>query len=295
MTASARDEVHRDVWARALSTKPLLDVALGSDDCLIRWFKNTQPDVTQPPLKDNYIVLHLGGPKRVRRACDGPTIVTDLGANAITVVPACAAYEWSTEGPIEYAHIYIQPKRLARAAESIFDRDGNQIQLRSEVGQNDPILTPIFQMLIETARFGRRDGLYLEVMTEAFLAQLLRGHANLADGLRRRQHSLAPRRLKAVTTYIEDHLGQDLTLDSLAGVAGLSRYHFSRAFARATGETPHAFVMGRRLERAKTELRETSLTMSEIARRCGFAGASHLSNHFLAREGVRPSAFRQKL
>lgn len=285
-------DAHRDDWAQTLTSTPLLDAPLETDGCVIRWFKNTQPDIAQPRLEDHYVVLHLGGPKRVRRSSDGPALISDLSADAISVIPAGAAYDWSTEGPIEYAHLYIPPERLARAAESIFDRDGAQVQLRSEVGQRDPLLAALFRTLIETAQSGRRDGLFLDVMTEAFLAQLLRGHANLDEGVRRRQHALAPRRLTDVTAYVDDHLADEITLDSLAAIARLSRYHFSRAFTRATGKTPHAFVMGRRLDQAKTMLRDTNLAISEVARRCGFSNASHLSNRFLEAEGVRPSAFR---
>jgi len=286
-------EVHRDAWARTLSTRPLLDAEIDSHGCAIRWFKNTQSDIVQPPLKDNYVVLHLGGPKRVRRAADGPSVVADLEDDAISIIPACAAYDWSTEGPIEYAHIYIPPYRLARATESIFDRDGAQVRLQSKVGQPDQVLVNIFRTLMESARNERRADLFLDVMTEAFLAQLLRGHANLSGDLRPRQHALAPKRLKAVTAYVDEHLDAELTLDTLAAIARLSRYHFTRAFARATGQTPHAFVMARRLERAKILLRTTPLSISEIAVRCGFAGAAHLSNRLFEREGLRPSTFRQ--
>ena len=265
------DESHRDVWAQTLSTTPLLDA----------------------PLEDHYVVLHLGGPKRVRRASNGPTLITDMATDAISIIPAGAAYDWSTEGPIEYAHVYIPPERLARAAESIFDRDGAQVRLRSEVGRHDPLLATLFHALIGTAQSGRRDGLFLDVMTEAFLAQLLRGHGNLDEGVRRRQLALAPKRLSDVTDYVDLHLAEDITLDSLAAIARLSRFHFSRAFARATGKTPHAFVMGRRLEQAKRMLRDTDLAISDIAKACGFSGASHLSNRFVEAEGVRPSAFRQ--
>jgi AraC family transcriptional regulator len=289
----SRDEAHRDDWAQTLSTTPLLDAPLESDGCVIRWFKNTDPDIAQPALEDHYVVLHLGGPKRVRRALGGPTLISDMAADAISVIPAGAAYDWSTEGPIEYAHVYIPPERLSRAAESIFDRDGGQVRLRSEVGQHDPLLATLFHTLIETAQSGRRDGLFLDVMTEAFLAQLLRGHGNLDEGVRRRQLALAPRRLSDVTDYVDLHLAEDITLDSLAAIGRLSRFHFTRAFARATGKTPHAFVMGRRLEQAKRMLRDTDLAISDIARACGFSGASHLSNRFVEAEGVRPGAFRQ--
>src|SRR5215470_4357786 len=65
------------------------------------------------------------------------------------------------------------------------------------------------------------------------------------------REGLDRRRLFRVLDHIEANLEGDLTIDTMAAVACLSRYHFSRAFKKAMGQSPHRYVSGRRLERAK--------------------------------------------
>ncbi len=270
----------------------MLDVPLETQGCSLRWFRGTRPDFAQPPLSEHYVVLHLGGAKRVRRACDGPTLVRETSCESITVIPSGSGYSWSTQGPIEYAHLYIPPVRLCRLAETAFDRDGAQVRLSPEVGVEDPLLAALFQTLLHGCRADRLSPLALEVITESFLAQVLRGHSNVAAGLRPAQHVLPPRRLAEIKDYVETHLDRDLSLDTLSDLAHLSRFHFLRAFTKATGQTPHAFVMARRLDRAKRLLLETDLPISAIAQSAGFSGASHLSRRLFEAEGARPSTFR---
>jgi AraC family transcriptional regulator len=180
------------------------------------------------------------------------------------------------------------------AAQGIFDRDGDGIAMRESMAGGDPLVSGLMRaMLEEGAQDGGGDPLYLDTLAEAFLARLLRAHSNL--GLRgpRARYALAPRRLAEVITYVEGNLAHELTLERLAVVARLSRFHFSRAFAQATGLPPHAFVVRRRLEAAKALLHATDLPIEQVSQRCGFADASHFSARFRRAFGMTPSAYRQ--
>ncbi|WP_225770566.1 helix-turn-helix transcriptional regulator [Inquilinus sp. Marseille-Q2685] len=81
---------------------------------------------------------------------------------------------------------------------------------------------------------------------------------------------LDPRRLRRVTEFIEANLAARLSVADLASTAALSPYHFLRSFRRTTGMTPHQFVLGRRMERARVEL-EAGEEIAAVARRYGFA------------------------
>ena len=76
--------------------------------------------------------------------------------------------------------------------------------------------------------------------------------------------ALDPQRLGRVKDFIETHLSRDLTIESLAREACLSRFHFSRAFKAVTGMTPHSYVTERRIERAKVWIGE-GRPLGEIA------------------------------
>ncbi len=88
---------------------------------------------------------------------------------------------------------------------------------------------------------------------------------------------------------IEDRIAS-LTVGELAAVIGLSPAHFAREFKRATRETPHTFVLRRRLERARQLLIE-GCPISEAAQRCGFSDQPHLTRAFKERYGLSPGVF----
>jgi AraC-like DNA-binding protein len=103
---------------------------------------------------------------------------------------------------------------------------------------------------------------------------------------------LPPRTLQRVREYIDSHIDENISLETLASVAGLSMFHFARAFKQSEGVTPHSYVLERRIERAQKLLAGTDIPLSRIALATGFSDQSHLARHFRARVGIAPSAFR---
>ena len=104
---------------------------------------------------------------------------------------------------------------------------------------------------------------------------------------------LPPGALKRVREYIEAHLEDRPSLEKLAATAGLSVFHFARAFKQSQGMTPHSYLLHRRVVRAQELLSATDLSLSQIALVSGFADQSHFTRHFRQRVGVPPSSFRR--
>jgi AraC-like DNA-binding protein len=103
---------------------------------------------------------------------------------------------------------------------------------------------------------------------------------------------LPPARAQRICEFIEANLDQNISLESLAEMAGLSTHHFARAFKQTLGMPPHCYVLQRRIERAQQMLRDTDLSLSEIALSAGFSDQSHLTRHFRRLTGVPPSVMR---
>jgi transcriptional regulator GlxA family with amidase domain len=103
---------------------------------------------------------------------------------------------------------------------------------------------------------------------------------------------LPPSVQRRVRQHIEAHMGRTIPIGELAGVAGLSRSHFGRAFRQSAGVAPHDYLMRCRVRRAQDLLAGTELPLSEIALACGFADQSHYSRHFRHRVGITPSRYR---
>jgi AraC-like DNA-binding protein len=85
---------------------------------------------------------------------------------------------------------------------------------------------------------------------------------------------------------------EELDVDDLARAAGLSRAHFSREFRRAFGESPHAYLLSRRLERAAGLLRTTDQSVAEICFSVGLRSVGSFTTSFTRTYGMSPTAYR---
>jgi AraC-like DNA-binding protein len=103
---------------------------------------------------------------------------------------------------------------------------------------------------------------------------------------------LPPRALRRVREFIETHLEENISIQTLATIAGLSKYHFARAFKQSEGTTPHGYLVQCRVRRAQDLLAATDLPLSEIALASGFADQSHCARRFREHVGVTPSSYR---
>jgi AraC family transcriptional regulator len=94
--------------------------------------------------------------------------------------------------------------------------------------------------------------------------------------------------------YIEQHLGEDLSLEALAAEVSLSPLYFARAFRSAVGKSPHQYIVARRVEHARQLLSGTTLPIADISLASGFSSQSHLSNWFRRIVGVSPAVYRKR-
>ncbi len=100
-------------------------------------------------------------------------------------------------------------------------------------------------------------------------------------------------KLRRIQKHVDDNIGERITLDDLASIAGVSRFHFARAFKAETGTSPMQYVMGRRLGRCRELIAETDLSLAEIALSCGFASQSHMTTAFRGALGTTPGQYRR--
>ena len=99
-------------------------------------------------------------------------------------------------------------------------------------------------------------------------------------------------KVRRVIAFIENNLHRELRLEELAAVTHMSPYHFARLFKRATGVSPHRFVVRRRIDVATALLTESTTSISSIARAVGFRTASHFATTVRRITGMTPSAYR---
>jgi len=103
---------------------------------------------------------------------------------------------------------------------------------------------------------------------------------------------LPPRALRRVREYVQAHLEEKISLQTLATMVGLSNSYFCRAFKQSTGLTPHQFLLRCRVRRVQELIATTELPLIRIALAAGFADQGHCSRRFHQLVGVTPSRYR---
>jgi AraC family transcriptional regulator len=98
---------------------------------------------------------------------------------------------------------------------------------------------------------------------------------------------------RKVRDYIESHITGPLFVADLGALIQRSEAHFSRSFKRTFGESPHSYVVRRRIELAAQYMLTTDASVSDIALRCGFADQAHLCKQFRQATGETPAAWRR--
>jgi AraC family transcriptional regulator len=260
---------------------------------LLRRWRGTSAEMVQPPLDHHYVVVHLGGPKRVTRHRDGPAVANVAERGSLTLVPAGTQYVWRTEGPIAFAHLYIRPEHLASA--DGLDLTGGTLDatLAEKVACRDPLLeSPLEQMLAEVHAGGDASPLRLDSLFERVLSRLARAHCSRRAACRPNAPTLAGHQLRRVVDFIEAHLAQDISLADLAAVARSSVSHFSHAFQAATGKSPYRYVTERRVELAQVLLLAGDEPLEVISKECGFNSRRQFTTMFKSQVGTGPRSFR---
>lgn len=258
----------------------------------MHWWRDVDPDISQPALDHHYLTMHLGGPKRVERCGEGRVHSVDIESGALSIVPAGSIFEWSTRGPIEFAHIYFAPAIISLLSVEEFDRDVSSLCLEDRLGMRDPLLQALFLTMLEEVEGSTEAArVYLDTLLHSLLLRLLRSYANGPAGPLRIRHSLAPARLRRVLEYIEANLANDIALADIAAVAASSPFHFSRAFAREVGCPPYAYLLRRRIEHAKTRMSDGLTSIDIVAAQCGFRSKAQFSRVFKRVTGVSPAKY----
>jgi AraC family transcriptional regulator len=210
------------------------------------------------------------------------------------VLPANIESQWQVTGPRRLL-LLVAPSRTIKEAlgpvlpNCLSDAFGPLADTTWE----DPLIHGLMMRLWEaTAGTCVTDRLLVDGLVVGVLAHLLQR----AGTFRRRPMSIAlPRwRLQRVFEFADAHLHEDIDLVALSQVADLSPRHFTRAFHHETGETPHRWLMTRRLERAKHLLATTDSPIVRVAETCGFAGQSHLNKLLKQATGLTPLRWRNE-
>jgi AraC family transcriptional regulator len=224
------------------------------------------------------------------------------GKKQTTALPAGSAFLYGDrefvwhhrEKASEYVTLYLDPDYLKQIA--IENDLSEETRLTHRVIFPDPTITQVAHWFKgELLNEGLGGNLFAQSLKNLLTVHLLRNYCESGTSQKKLVvpgRALDAVKLKQIQDYIEEHLAEDIAIEDMAALVPMSQFHFARAFKSATGETPHKYLIQRRMERAKVLLTVTQLAIAEVAYRVGFSNQSHFTTHFRKATGVTPKDYR---
>jgi AraC family transcriptional regulator len=227
-----------------------------------------------------------------KNCASGNCIQMTGSAGSLCITPAGQSISANWEQPLDNMRLSLDPKYVSKvAAENGFSPKVEFVEIYKK---SDPLVQNLGLSLLGNAdRDSSLAKLYADSLIQTLMLHLLSNYTTARIAISSGNGGLAGYKLRRVKEFIDEHLDDDLGLNDIASVAGLSPYHFTRAFRKSTGKTPLQYLMQHRLERAKELLAQPGLPIVEVGLSTGFKNQSHFTTLFRKYTKFTPKAWRE--
>jgi AraC family transcriptional regulator len=267
---------------------------------LVSEFESAERDLVLSgtlPRDDAYVLtLHLRNRPAGAMAAEGRWIQPkNFHAGSFGIVDLRLKLVSEYAGPFHYVSFYLTRRALEELADDAgWPRIGD-LRHRLGVGIPDPVVRHLLLALRPAlaAGPGETTALYVDLVSQALVSHMANayGERRLPPLLCR--GGLAAWQTRRAKEILDERLDGELSVADLATACNLSARHFSRAFRQSTGQSPHRWLVERRLDKARGLLEQSSQSLSEIASACGFASQSHFTRTFTRAMRLSPGAWRR--
>lgn len=268
---------------------------LATELLTLEFFEAEPGEMPYQAFSQHHILINLRDePHRVENWRDGEHRDFTYHKNEIVVTPAGVKSGWKWYAKSKVIVITLEPKKLAKFAQSELGVLLTDRQLKDIPQFVDTDLTWAGIMLMDALKSDLGSAVMFESFARIFLTKLIQKY-----GLEREEDiefstSFTAKQYQRVLQYIAKYYGQNIALEDLAAEAGISAFYFSRLFKQTLGQSPHQFVMAYRVEQAKKMLVDLDRPMIDIAMSCGFSDQAHFSRVFKQIHGDTPKSWRKK-
>ncbi len=214
----------------------------------------------------------------------------ELSGNAVSIIPPGVPHRTLWQRRASLIHIYLSNDLLADTSRKVLQESA--FELRPAHLIRDPLIEELGRALYRECETGNLSKLFANSLVTLLATHLLRTYNLTIHDSSQPSGGLGPARERRVREYIQRSLDQDLAIEVLAEVAGLSPNYFAVLFRQSTGFTPHQFVSHHRVELAQQLLKHGDLSLADIAYRCGFTSQSQFTTIFRRFTGFTPGRFR---
>ncbi|MEO1199230.1 MAG: AraC family transcriptional regulator [Pseudomonadota bacterium] len=266
---------------------------LGWNGVALRKYAYYGQDVEIPGLRDYMLVSYQQGVTPMQRTFGGRWTQTTCGPGAVSLLTRSQVSHWHWTEDVEVTHVYLTQKFVSDIASDVSGRTADTVDLADVLRTDDAVMTMAINTIAAEARgAGLGNELYVEAVARQLVIHLLREYADVRFRQTARPGNLSQAQLDHIVGFIEANLHATLDLDTIAAEVNMGTSTFTRYFRRTTGTTPYAFVLERRLDRARHLLAETQTPTKQVAAQCGFCDQAHLTRLFSRRYKTTPMAYR---
>jgi AraC family transcriptional regulator len=279
--------------ARVLKTAPLQMASAPSNSAIAHWKHGALHDVVEP-MADHVIMTYPTGVQRLERR-NGKSVANGTARpGVVTIIPAGSSARWDIPGTVDVIQLYLPHatlERIAREADASAPGD-----LLERTGRPDPVTSQLLMSAADVLEGNALlDALFRQRLTDLLATRLLAEHTGVPTAFEPIMGGLSPHALRRAIERLCSDSEADVSLTALASDAGLSRFHFCRAFKESTGLSPHAWLRQQRLEQAMNMLRDTDAPIASVAAQLGYASQTAFTAAFKKLTGETPSDWRRRM
>jgi AraC family transcriptional regulator len=266
---------------------------LGWDNFVLERYRHPAHETIEHYSRQHIITIATEGQTTVERSLEGQFSCNQFERGHIVICPAGWSQwvRWHQES--EFLVLSVEPEALVQALYGAGYT--GKFELTPPPIATDGLIQQIGVALTkeaESSNVGCR--IYVDTLFNLLSVHLLRFYSNFTLETLENTEKLAARKLQQAIDYIHDHLQQDLSLTEIAAILETSPYQAMCLFQQATGLTPLQYLTECRVERAKRLLKNSELTLTEVATQAGFSNESKLSKHFRRLTRITPKAYREE-
>jgi AraC family transcriptional regulator len=273
--------------ARVLHTKPLSMALDPSGSAIAHWKHEPLHDVVEP-MSHHVIMAYNGLMQRMERRSGKSVAIGTFRRGVLIIIPEGSSSRWDIPKPVDVVQLYLPHTVLKRVADEA--GTATPIDLVERTAYPDPITS---RLLLSAADVLESNEALDTLFRHQLATRLLAAHTGEPTTIQPAMGGLSPKVLLGAIERLRSDSDADVSLAALASDAGLSRFHFCRAFKESTGLSPHAWLRQHRLEQAMNMLRDTDESVVSIAAALGYSSQTAFAAAFRKLTGETPSDWRR--
>jgi AraC family transcriptional regulator len=279
--------------ARVLGTAPFRMALDSSGAGIAHWKHEPLHDVVEP-MSHHVIMAYNGTTQRMERRSGRSVAIGTFRPGVVIIIPEGSSSRWDIPKPVDVVQLYLPRTTLERVAGEA--GTAAPIDLLERTAYPDPITSGLLLSAADVLEGNEAlDALFRQQLTDLLATRLLAAHAGAPAAIQPAIGGLPPKVLLRAIERLRSDADADVSLAALASDAGLSRFHFCRAFKESTGLSPHAWLRQHRLEQAMSMLRDSDESIVSIAAALGYSTQTAFAAAFRKLTGETPSDWRRRL